>query len=114
MAARAGTAARWRIAPNASSCGTRDPRISNTIRRNGTNSWLPELVSAGMTRPLTLLLSAHAFKTWGSRIGAAVPARGLVFPTAEGGLAADGPREAGIAFMTRGVTGRPGKDQPPP
>ncbi len=67
-----------------------------------------------MTRPLTLLLSAHAFKTWGSRIEAAVPAGGLVFRTAEEALAADGPCEADIAFMTREVTGRSSKDNPTP
>src|ERR1700716_3525524 len=114
MAARAATAARWPIAPSAASCGTRDPRISNTIRRNGTNSWLPELVSAGMTRPLPLLLPARAFKTWGPRIEAAVPAGGLVFRTAEEALATDGPCEADIAFMTREVTGRSSKDNPTP
>jgi D-2-hydroxyacid dehydrogenase (NADP+) len=72
------------------------------------------LVSAGMTRPLTLLLSAHALKTWGSRIEAAVPAGGLSFRTAEEALAADGPCEADIAFMTREVTGRSSKDNPTP
>ena len=53
-----------------------------------------------MTRPLTLLLSAHALKTWGARIQAAVPADGLAFRTAEEALAADGPCEADIAFST--------------
>jgi phosphoglycerate dehydrogenase-like enzyme len=67
-----------------------------------------------MTRPLTLLLSAHAFKTWGSRIEAAVPAGSLVFRTAEEALAADGPCKADIAFMTREVTGRSSKDNPTP
>src|SRR4249920_2748322 len=103
MAARAATEARWPIAPSASSSGTRDPRTSNTIRRNGTNSWLPELVSAGMTRPLTLLLSAHALKTWGGRIAEAVPADSLAFRTAEEALAATGSSEIDIAFMTREV-----------
>jgi D-2-hydroxyacid dehydrogenase (NADP+) len=67
-----------------------------------------------MTRPFTLLLSTHAFKTWGSRIEAAIPAGGLVFRTAEEALAADGPCEADIAFMTREVTGRSSKDNPTP
>ena len=67
-----------------------------------------------MTRPLTLLLSAHAFRTWGCRIEAAVPAGGLVFRTAEEALVADGPCEADIAFMTREVTGRSSKDNPTP
>src|SRR5450432_4279273 len=67
-----------------------------------------------MTRPLTLLLSAHALKTWGARIEAAVPADGIVFRTAEEALAADGPCEADIAFMTREVTGRSSKDNPTP
>ena len=99
-------------APSVSSSGTRGPRTSNTIRRNGTNSWLPELISAGMTRPLTLLLSAHALKTWGTRIEAAVPSGGLAFRTAEEALANDGPCEADIAFMTREVTGRSSKNNP--
>jgi D-2-hydroxyacid dehydrogenase (NADP+) len=67
-----------------------------------------------MIRPLTLLLSAHAFKTWGSRIEAAVPAGCLLFRTAEEALATDGPCDADIAFMTREVTGRSSKDNPSP
>src|SRR3979490_3592847 len=67
-----------------------------------------------MTPPLPLLLSVHALKTWGSRIEAAVPPGGLVFRTAEEALAADGPCEADIAFMTREVTGRSSKDNPTP
>ena len=67
-----------------------------------------------MTRPLTLLLSAHALKTWGTRIEAAVPADGLAFRTAEEALANDGPCEADIAFMTREVTGRSSKNNPTP
>src|SRR5260370_41146917 len=114
MAARAATAARWPIAPSASSSGTRGPRTSNTIRRNGTNSWLPELVSAGMTRPLTLLLSAHALKIWGARIQAAVPAGAVALRTAEEGLAADGPCAADIALITRQGPGRSSTDHPPP
>ena len=67
-----------------------------------------------MTRPLTLLLSAHALKTWGARIQTAVPADGIAFRTAEEALAADGACEADIAFMTREVTGRSSKDNPTP
>jgi D-2-hydroxyacid dehydrogenase (NADP+) len=67
-----------------------------------------------MIRPLTLLLSAHAFKTWGARIEAAVPPGGIVFRTAEEALATDGPCDADIAFMTREVTGRSSKDNPSP
>src|SRR5260370_23804873 len=67
-----------------------------------------------MTRPLPLLLPAQGLKTWGPRIEAAVPAGGLVFRTAEEALAADGPCEADIAFMTREVTGRSSKDNPTP
>src|SRR5260370_6537231 len=67
-----------------------------------------------MTRPLPLLLPAQGLKTWGPRIEAAVPSGGLVFRTAEEALAADGPCEADIAFMTREVTGRSSKDNPTP
>jgi phosphoglycerate dehydrogenase-like enzyme len=67
-----------------------------------------------MTRPLTLLLSAHARKTWGARIEAAVPKGGLVLRTAEEALAAAGPCDADIAFMTREVTGKSSKDNPTP
>jgi phosphoglycerate dehydrogenase-like enzyme len=66
-----------------------------------------------MSRPLTLLLSAHALKTWGDRIKIADPS-GITFLTAEQALAADGPCEADIAFMTREVTGRSSKDNPTP
>ena len=65
-----------------------------------------------MSRPLVLLLSAHALKTWGTRIEAAVPAGSLAFRTAEQALAADAPCEADIAFMTREVTGKSSKDNP--
>src|SRR5689334_5360242 len=65
--------------------------------------------SAGMTetptRPTKLLLSAFALRTWGSRIEGAVPAGSLTFLTAEEALAAEGPSDADIAFMTREVTG---------
>ena len=67
-----------------------------------------------MSRPLTLLLSAHALKTWGTRIEAAVPAGSLALLTAEDALAADGPCDADIAFMTREVTGRSSNDNPTP
>jgi phosphoglycerate dehydrogenase-like enzyme len=67
-----------------------------------------------MSRPITLLLSAHALKTWGARIETAVPSGGLVFRTAEEALATDGPCEADIAFMTREVTGKSSKDNPTP
>jgi len=67
-----------------------------------------------MTRPLTLLLSAHALKTWGTRIEAAAATGSLVFRTAEEALAADGPCDADIAFMTREVTGKSSKDNPTP
>lgn len=57
-----------------------------------------------------LLLSAHALRAWGSRIAAALP--DLVFVTAEDALAAEGPCDADIAFMTREVTGASTKDRP--
>jgi D-2-hydroxyacid dehydrogenase (NADP+) len=55
-----------------------------------------------------LLLSAHALKTWGARI----PADGLSFVTAEEALAAEGPCDADIAFMTREVTGKSSPTNP--
>jgi len=61
-----------------------------------------------------LLLSAHALRTWGPRIEAAVPAGALAFVTAEDALAAPGDCAADIAFMTREVTGRSSKDNPTP
>src|SRR5215475_3318757 len=67
-----------------------------------------------MTGPLTLLLSAHALKTWGARIAAAVPDGSLAFLSAEQALAGDGPSAADIAFMTREVTGRSSKNNPTP
>jgi phosphoglycerate dehydrogenase-like enzyme len=66
-----------------------------------------------MTRPLTLLLSAHALKTWGARIETAVP-DGITFRTSEEALANDGPCDAEVAFMTREVTGRSSKDNQTP
>ena len=62
--------------------------------------------------PIRLLLSSFARKTWGARIEAALPA--VSFITAEEAMAADGPCEADIAFMTREVTGKSGKDNPTP
>jgi phosphoglycerate dehydrogenase-like enzyme len=59
-----------------------------------------------------LLLSAHASRVWGSRIAAALP--DLAFVTAEDALAAEGPCDADIAFMTREVTGKSSKDNPTP
>ena len=64
--------------------------------------------------PLHLLLSAHALKTWGLRIEAAVPPGSLSFVTAEDALAADGPCAADIAFMTREVTGKSSSNNPTP
>jgi phosphoglycerate dehydrogenase-like enzyme len=63
---------------------------------------------------LKLLLSAHALRTWGGRIEAAVPDGNLTCITAEEALASDGPCEADIAFMTREVTGRSSKHDPTP
>jgi D-2-hydroxyacid dehydrogenase (NADP+) len=62
---------------------------------------------------LKLLLSAFALRTWGLRIKAAA-AGSLTFLTAEEALAADGPCDIDIAFMTREVTGRSSKDNPTP
>src|SRR5262245_58314952 len=62
---------------------------------------------------MKLLLSAHALKTWGPRIAAAVPG-GLDFVTAEAALEASGPCEAEIAFMTREVTGSSSKGNQTP
>ncbi len=63
---------------------------------------------------MKLLLSAHALKTWGSRIAAAVPPGTLSFVTAEEALAADGPCTAELAFMTREVTGKSSSNNPTP
>lgn len=59
---------------------------------------------------MKLLLSDFALKSWGARIGEAVPADALSFITAEDALAADAPCEADIAFMTREVTGSSSKN----
>ncbi|MCW5747674.1 MAG: D-2-hydroxyacid dehydrogenase [Alphaproteobacteria bacterium] len=64
--------------------------------------------------PCTLLLSDFALRTWGDRITAAVPPGSLSFVTAEAALAAEGPCDADIAFMTREVTGRSSKNNPTP
>jgi D-2-hydroxyacid dehydrogenase (NADP+) len=61
-----------------------------------------------------LLLSAHALATWGKRIEAAVPPGSLSFITAEEALAAEGPCDAEIAFMTREVTGKSSSGNPTP
>lgn len=63
---------------------------------------------------MKLLLSAHALRTWGPRITAAVPAGEIDFITAEEALAAAGPCDADIAFMTREVTGASSKNNPTP
>jgi D-2-hydroxyacid dehydrogenase (NADP+) len=65
-----------------------------------------------MMPALKLLLSAHALKTWGPRIQAAVPDGTLSFITAEDALAADGPCAAEAAFMTREVTGKSSSTNP--
>ncbi len=57
---------------------------------------------------MKLLLSAHALETWGARI----PADGLSFVMAEDALAAEGPCDADIAFMTREVTGKSSSQTP--
>lgn len=61
-----------------------------------------------------LLLSAFAFRTWGARITAAVPAGSLSFLTSEEAAADGGASEADIAFMTREVTGKSSKDNQSP
>src|SRR6201982_3984182 len=61
-----------------------------------------------------LLLSAFALRTWGPRIEAAVPNGDLAFLTAEQALAADGPSDADLAFMTREVTGKSSSGNPTP
>jgi phosphoglycerate dehydrogenase-like enzyme len=63
---------------------------------------------------MKLLLSAHALRTWGPRIAAAVPSGTLSFITAEEALAADGPCAAELAFMTREVTGKSSSNNPTP
>lgn len=63
---------------------------------------------------LKLLLSAHALRTWGPRIEAAVPPGAIAFVTAEDAGADDQPCNADIAFMTREVTGSSSKGNPTP
>ena len=58
--------------------------------------------------------SAHALKTWAPASRPLFRRNSLAFRTAEQALAADGPCEADIAFMTREVTGRSSKDNPTP
>ena len=59
-----------------------------------------------------LLLSAHAMRTWGDRILAAVPAASLSFITAEDVTSNGGACAADIAFMTREVTGASSRGKP--
>src|SRR4051794_15166727 len=66
------------------------------------------------TPPLKLLLSDFAHRTWGPRIAAAIPSGGLSFVTAEQAIAAGGPCEVDIAFMTREVTGKSSKNNQTP
>src|SRR4051812_29803990 len=66
------------------------------------------------SRPLRLLLSDFARKSWGARIEAAVPAGSLSFVTAEEARAAGGACDADIAFMTREVTGKSTSNNPTP
>ncbi|MBR2818578.1 MAG: D-2-hydroxyacid dehydrogenase [Reyranella sp.] len=61
--------------------------------------------------PLKLLVSSFALRTWGTSIERAVPTGELSFVTAEDALAAAGPCDADIAFMTREVTGKSSKDR---
>jgi len=61
-----------------------------------------------------LLLSAFALRTWGDRIRTAVSATDLTFVTSEEALAAGGPCDADIAFMTREVTGKSSSRNPTP
>ena len=56
------------------------------------------------SRQLKLLLSDFARLTWGPRIEAAAGGV-LTIVTAEEAVAADGPCDIDIAFMTREVTG---------
>jgi D-2-hydroxyacid dehydrogenase (NADP+) len=63
---------------------------------------------------MKLLLSAHALRMWGSRLAAAMPDGSLDLVTAEAALAAGGPCDADIAFMTREVTGASSKNNPSP
>src|SRR5262245_34076089 len=63
-------------------------------------------------RDMKLLLSDFALRTWGKRIEQADGS--LSFVTAEQALAADGPTDVDIAFMTREVTGRSSKDNMSP
>jgi D-2-hydroxyacid dehydrogenase (NADP+) len=63
---------------------------------------------------MKLLLSAHALRTWGPRIEAAMPPGSLSFVTAEDALASAAPCEAACAFMTREVTGKSSSNKPTP
>jgi phosphoglycerate dehydrogenase-like enzyme len=61
---------------------------------------------------MKLLLSGFALRTWGPRIEAA--AGNITFVTAEQALAADGPSDVDVAFMTREVTGKSSPGNPTP
>ena len=63
---------------------------------------------------MKLLLSAHALRTWGPRIQAALPAGALAFVTAEDALANGADCDADVAFMTREVTGKSSSNNPTP
>lgn len=69
-------------------------------------------MQAPPSRPLMLLLSAFALRTWGARIRACVADHDLRFRTAEEAFAAGGPCDATIAFMSREVTGNSGTGSP--
>ena len=71
-------------------------------------------MNTSSSRPLKLLLSHFARKTWGARIEAALPAGSLSFITAEEALAVEGACAADIAFMTREVTGKSSSNNPTP
>jgi D-2-hydroxyacid dehydrogenase (NADP+) len=71
-------------------------------------------MSEPSAKPIKLLLSAFALRTWGPRIGATVPGGSLSFVTAEDALATAGPCDADIAFMTREVTGKSSSNNPTP
>jgi D-2-hydroxyacid dehydrogenase (NADP+) len=62
-------------------------------------------MSGDPSQPLALLLSGFALRLWGARIQAAVPDCKLDFVDAEEAFRANAPCAAGIAFMTREVTG---------
>ena len=116
----------WRDCPARPPCRRR-PRSAGDIsanvgrcRRRGTRGVSARLgnamVGGAMTAstPLKLLLSAVALRTWGSRIETEVLPGSLVFVTAEEALAAQGPCDVEVAFMTREVTGKSSSGNPTP